>query len=1498
MADVDLDRLVAEIVLDHSKLIEDAEQCEKILQQLGQAVAENKKQQQNSNLVIARATKELNKLQRQVEENGETDEEQKNKIAQLNRVIDEEKAKVEQLKTEQQRLNQAMGIVRDQHERLTGAVSDTSQSTEQLGENSENLNKTFSSMTVAVGNLISQGINLLISKLGDLAKDVIQTGENFTSSMSEVQAISGATAEQLEILEQTARKYGASTKFSATEAADALKYMALAGWNVQQSTAALGGILNLAAASGMELAKSSDMVTDYLSAFGMAADQSAYFADLLTYAQGNSNTSAEQLGEAYRNCAANLNAAGQDVETVTSFLEAMANQGKKGSEAGTAMAAIVRDITNKMEDGKIKIGETSIAVQDAAGNFGDLTDILVEVEKATNSMGTAEKAAALSATFTADSINGINLILNEGMDKVSGYEQALRNSTGAASDAAKVMSDNLSGDLKNLESAFDELKLKLYDSAETPLRNLVKLIQNEGVAALEGIIKNLKVIIPVIVGAATAMSTLKLNLTIGKIVSELTHNTDALKKAFQGLIVVTQAETVAQEELNIAMKANVIGLVVTAVMSLVSAFGTLAVMNSNNAESTDKLTASTKQYGQALAEVESNAAKNKENGESEIALLETLKKQYDDLRNKTNLTSEEKRTLKYTAEELAKTLGVSVESLQDESGAYKDLTGNIDEYIQKLRESILFESNKEGYTAAYKDYNEAMNDLQNVSDKMEEIKAKMKNIGFEDKMKELGAAFASGKISLSQYSDAQKQLYESIGTTEESIEHLQTEYYNTLNATMQAANGIARYEKALGSARDENELFEELMGDFIEKTDDSGKAQEDHAQKTQDNKAALEELNKKITESTEKTEKLKTALEEYKKESKTLQSSLSDLAGVYDKLNQGQKLDFDTILNLIDKYPDYTQQLLDAADNADSQKKAIELLFEAKKNDYIITQQKSIENIKASNKETETVIANIKKQMEAYEYQAGFVGGLAGGISVPILSDEALKSLLKIQELEKNIKDNNKEIEDYEKKIKAIRDIDVDIFKSSSGNGSSKNTDDEIKKQNEERLNSYLKDLEHLKAMDRLTIQEEIAGYQKILDEFVLTADQRQSVEQKLYSAKKKLREQEEAAQANAVQKEYERIDRLAKQGYLSTQQEIAQLEKIVVKYKLTTEQKIALEDKLYEKKKQLRDEEISSLDNLGNAVVTALKNRYEQQKELEEKRIDESIENWKKWEDETVGAIQGQIDALDNLKNAHDEENKRQEYENKRQALELQAAYEKDDYNRRQIQKQIAALDKEENERLFNVQIEEQKKALQEQADNIRNISAENQERLQNQKSTISETYSKLMNDIALQGEAKKFILENTQDEIVKLINSYAEDYEMLGQSLGERLYSGMTSKVDDINAYINKVAQRTDTAGERTVAANRLNAYIQSVADTVNQISANAAALKNQMAVTANAAADRYYEVQKQYYNTSTNNNISKPVVINMTVNFNEKVNSPVQVRREMEGISQQLAKEILSG
>ena len=358
-------------------------------------------------------------------------------------------------------------------------------SLEEVESSAKKADDGFTMFKATLANLAADAIMRAVDGIKNLVGNVIELGQNFTSTMSEVSAISGATGEDFEKLEACAREYGATTVFSASNAAEALKYMSLAGWDADQSTSALGGVLNLAAASGMELGAASDMVTDYLSAFAMEAGDAAYFADLLSYAQSHSNTTAEALGEAYKNCAANLNAAGQDVETVTSLLEGMANQGYKGSEAGTAMAAIMRDITNGMKDGAIKIGETSVAVMDAQGNFRDLTDILTEVEAATNGMGDAERAVALSSTFTADSTKGLNLILNEGMDNIVGYEEELRGASGSAEEMANIMNDNLSGDVAAMNSAFEELGLKIYDALESKLRAGVQFITNGVIPAIE-----------------------------------------------------------------------------------------------------------------------------------------------------------------------------------------------------------------------------------------------------------------------------------------------------------------------------------------------------------------------------------------------------------------------------------------------------------------------------------------------------------------------------------------------------------------------------------------------------------------------------------------------------------------------------------------------------------------------------------------------------------------------------------------------------------------------------------------------------------------------------------------------------------------------------------------------------------------------------------------------------------------------------------------------------
>lgn len=358
-------------------------------------------------------------------------------------------------------------------------------SLEEVESSAKKADDGFTMFKATLANLAADAIMRAVDGIKNLVGNVIELGQNFTSTMSEVSAISGATGEDFEKLEACAREYGATTVFSASNAAEALKYMSLAGWDADQSTSALGGVLNLAAASGMELGAASDMVTDYLSAFAMEAGDAAYFADLLSYAQSHSNTTAEALGEAYKNCAANLNAAGQDVETVTSLLEGMANQGYKGSEAGTAMAAIMRDITNGMKDGAIKIGETSVAVMDAQGNFRDLTDILTEVEAATNGMGDAERAVALSSTFTADSTKGLNLILNEGMDNIAGYEEELRGASGSAEEMANIMNDNLSGDVAAMNSVFEELGLKIYDALESKLRAGVQFITNGVIPAIE-----------------------------------------------------------------------------------------------------------------------------------------------------------------------------------------------------------------------------------------------------------------------------------------------------------------------------------------------------------------------------------------------------------------------------------------------------------------------------------------------------------------------------------------------------------------------------------------------------------------------------------------------------------------------------------------------------------------------------------------------------------------------------------------------------------------------------------------------------------------------------------------------------------------------------------------------------------------------------------------------------------------------------------------------------
>ena len=278
----------------------------------------------------------------------------------------------------------------------------------------------------------------------------------------------------------------------------------------------------------MDLAAASDLLTDYLSAFGLQASDSAMMADVLAYAQGHANTNTEQLGQAFKNCAANCNAAGMDVQTTTAFISELSNQGLKGSEAGTALTAVMRDMTSQMEDGQIAIGDTSVAVMDASGNYRDMVDIVQDIESATDGMGDAQKASALQTTFTADSIKGLNLILNAGAGSVGDFRNQLYGANGAAQDMASTMTDNLNGDLATMQSAFEETGLKVYDKFQEPLRSAVQFVTGTVVPGITWLIENFDQIAPVLGAAGAAIAAFAIVANIQSVVSGVTGAVGAL----------------------------------------------------------------------------------------------------------------------------------------------------------------------------------------------------------------------------------------------------------------------------------------------------------------------------------------------------------------------------------------------------------------------------------------------------------------------------------------------------------------------------------------------------------------------------------------------------------------------------------------------------------------------------------------------------------------------------------------------------------------------------------------------------------------------------------------------------------------------------------------------------------------------------------------------------------------------------------------------------------
>lgn len=317
----------------------------------------------------------------------------------------------------------------------------------------------------------------ITGKLLDVGQAALQVGMDFDASMSNVYGLMSSlnlSQAQMDALRDTAREMGATTKFSASEAADAMGYMALAGWDDAQVIAGIPGVLNLAAAANMDLAKASDIVTDTMTPFGMAAERAGEAADVFAYAQANSNTTVEALGEAMKYAAPTADAFGMTLQDTAAAMGVLANAGIKGSQGGTTLNAMLRDMKNNAKNGAIAIGKTKVALTNADGSYRSYAAIIRDIDKATSSMTASQRDAALGAIFGDESLKGILATLKQGPDALDAMTEGMYACGGAAEDMAATMGDNLKGDLAILESGAQDMAIALSDWLMPAARGVVQ----------------------------------------------------------------------------------------------------------------------------------------------------------------------------------------------------------------------------------------------------------------------------------------------------------------------------------------------------------------------------------------------------------------------------------------------------------------------------------------------------------------------------------------------------------------------------------------------------------------------------------------------------------------------------------------------------------------------------------------------------------------------------------------------------------------------------------------------------------------------------------------------------------------------------------------------------------------------------------------------------------------------------------------------------------------
>ena len=656
----------------------------------------------------------------------------------------------------------------------------------------------------------------------------INAGRSFEAGMSEVKAISGASRKDLEALTNKAKEMGATTKFSATQASEGLKYMAMAGWNSQQMIAGLPGVMNLAAASGENLGTVSDIVTDALTAMGLKASDSAHFADVLATAASSSNTNVAMMGETFKYAAPVAGSLGYNIEDLAQAIGLMGNAGIKSSQAGTALRSILTRLASPPKDCAEAMEKYGISIKNSDGKMKSLMEVMENMRDSLQGLPEDEQAAAASALGGQEAMSGLLAIVNASESDFNKLSKAIDNASGAAQDQADIMNDNLQGALYELGSAAESAGIELYDNIKNPakkavraaateIRSLSTTIKHDGIkaivpeetittvknlgdaaksvgggglkalgAAAQFAGENIQVVLPL---AAGLLTVVKGYTVIKNITTAFTATQAAMAGASTGMTLLgtavklftgeTIAATTATGLLNagIAALGGPLGIAILAGGALTAGLAAYSLTQKKSTTEADKFAQSYKKLKKEQDEVADSIRSMKKENENNVSEVRTQGVQADNLLSKLkSLISIQKKDagtkqqIKSTVQQLNDILPDLNLQYDEQKDKLNKSTAAIEKNIKVLKEQAMAKAYQSGMENAAEKVAKAEIANQNATDKYTQALEK-KNKAQEkfDKLeKEKG--LGSGNKELAKAAEDLMKYEKSLQTTEKALD--------------------------------------------------------------------------------------------------------------------------------------------------------------------------------------------------------------------------------------------------------------------------------------------------------------------------------------------------------------------------------------------------------------------------------------------------------------------------------------------------------------------------------------------------------------------------------------------------------------------------------------------------------------------------------------------------------------------------------------------------------